>query len=487
MEEERENPNPLPHVLIFPLPVQGPVNCMLKLAELLCLAGGITITFLNTDHNHRRLLACTDIENRFSKYPTFQFATVPDGLPEENPRSGDRFMEIFDGLEKMATPLLKKMLAPGGMSKDVNCLIADGILNFAYDVADEVGVPVIYFDTISPCGLWAYLCLQKLIDSAEVPFKGNDLDVLINNVPGMKGFLRRRDLPNFYRINDLKDDPFIEKVVLENRRVPEARGLILNTFEELDGPIALAQIRSLVPNVYSIGPIHSYLKSQLAKTQSITSKDSTNSLWKEDRSCMNWLDLQPDKSVIYVSIGSLAVMEKHQVIEFWYGLVNSGWRFLWVRRPNAVVSGGDLLNEEIPDEIKKATEERGCLVSWAPQEEVISHRAIAGFFTHSGWNSTLESIVSGVPMLCWPQFVDQPVNSRMVSEVWKIGLDMKDTCDRVVIERLINELVEEIKREKFAGSASELARMAEQSIMEDGSSHCNFKRLVHDIKSMVNI
>lgn len=172
MEEEKENPNPLPHVLIFPLPVQGPVNCMLKLAELLCLAGGFTITFLNTDHNHRRLLSCTDVENRFSKYPAFQFATIPDGLPEENPRSAGQFMEMFDALEEVGMPLLRRMLAPGGMSKAVNCFIVDGILNFAHDVADEVGIPVVYFDTISPCGLWTYFCLQKLIDSGEAPFDG---------------------------------------------------------------------------------------------------------------------------------------------------------------------------------------------------------------------------------------------------------------------------------------------------------------------------
>lgn len=266
---------------------------------------------------------------------------------------------------------------------------------------------------------------------------GDDLDVLIENVPGMEGFLRRRDLPNFYRSKNLKDDPVVSKIALENRRVPEARGLILNTFEELDRPIALTQIRSLVPNVYCIGPIHNYLKYRLAATQAITSKVSTNGLWKEDRSCIDWLDLQPEKSVIYVSIGSLATMEKHQVIEFWHGLVNSGWRFLWIRRPNGVAAGEDVSNEEIPDEIRKATEERGCVVSWAPQEDVLSHPAIAGFFTHSGWNSTLESIAAGVPMICWPHFVDQLVNSRMVSEVWKIGLDMKDICDRAVIERMI--------------------------------------------------
>ncbi|MFQ6647108.1 hypothetical protein Gotur_020416, partial [Gossypium turneri] len=88
----------------------------------------------------------------------------------------------------------------------------------------------------------------------------------------------------------------------------------------------------------------------------------------------------------------------------------------------------------VPTELVEGTKERGYIVDWAPQEDVLSHGAIGGFLTHSGWNSTLESVTAGVPMICG----DQQLNSRFVEEVWKLGLDMKDVSDRRVVEQMVN-------------------------------------------------
>lgn len=309
---------------------------------------------------------------------------------------------------------------------------------------------------------------------------GDDLDAPIQSVPGMEGFLRRRDLPSFCRTTDL-NDPVIQLAMRECRQVPRSRGLILNTFEDLDGPV-LSHLRSLCPNLYPVGPLHTHLKTRL-ETQSTPPPASSDSLWQEDKSCMAWLDAQPSRSVIYVSIGSLAMMSMEQLVEFWHGLVNSGVRFLWVRRPNSIV--GEDSAGQIQEELSEATKERGCLVSWAPQEEVLAHPAIGGFLTHSGWNSTLESLMEGVPMVCWPYFVDQHVNSRFVSEVWKIGIDIKDTCERGVIEKMIKDLMN-AKGDEFRQSMDRLSKLARESINvgEGGSSVCNLNRLIEDIRSM---
>ncbi|XP_059627100.1 7-deoxyloganetic acid glucosyltransferase-like [Cornus florida] len=471
-----------PHVIIIPLPLQGPVNCMLKLAELLSLAG-INVTFLNTDHVHRRLLRHTHIHSRFARFPSFRFQTVSDGLPEDHPRTADRFLDMFDAFVAVTKPLLRDMLTSGGPSSDterpVTCVIADGIFDFVLDTAKENGIPVIYFDTLSPCCIWIYLCLPKLIEAGEFPFKGNNLDTPIKSVPGMEGFLRRRDLPAFCRSGDISDTQ-IQISLSETRQLPKAHGIILNTFQDLEEP-TLSHIRSLCPNLYSIGPIHNLHKTNLAEETSSSPPASSNSFWEEDRDCMTWLDAQPLRSVVYVSFGSLLVTTRDDLMEFWHGLVNSGKKFLWVIRTNAVA--GEDGDRQIPAELSEGKKESGYITRWAPQEEVLAHPAVGGFLTHSGWNSTLESIVAGVPMICWPAGVDQQVNSRFVSEVWKVGLDMKDTCDRVVIENMVNNLME-VRRDELVSSADEMAKLAKKSVSEGGSSLRDFNRLIQDIKFM---
>ncbi|CAH2080455.1 unnamed protein product [Thlaspi arvense] len=426
MDQERL---PSPHVLIFPLPLQGPVNSMLKLAELLCLAG-LRVTFLNTHHNHRRLIRFSDMAARLEQYPSLRFATISDGLPEDHPRCGPRIMEMFESLEAATKPHFRELLVSGGFT----CVIAELVMGFPLDVCEEVGVPVFCFDTISPICLWVYACIPRLIEAGELPFRGNNMDELVTNVAGMEGILRRRDLPHFCRAADLYD-PHYNVVSTEIRKIRRSQGLILNTFEELDGP-TLSNLRSLSPNTYAVGPLHRHLKARHAGAS-----QSSNSVWKEDRSCMAWLDAQPEESVIYVSIGSVSMMT----------------------------------NDEVPSVLLEATKERGCMVSWAPQEEVLAHPAIGGFLTHSGWNSTIESIVEGLPMVCWAYHIDQLVNSRFVGEVWRLGMDMQDRCDRATVEKMVRHVMEE-RRNEFKKSADRMAMLARASVDEEGPSFCDFNR-----------
>lgn len=300
------------------------------------------------------------------------------------------------------------------------------------------------------------------------------MDRLITSVPGMESFLRCRDLPSFCQVRDIRD-PQLHLVASETRQSARARALILNTFEDLEGPV-VSHIRAHCPKTYTIGPLHAHLKVRLAKDVSTSS--SSNTLFEVDGSCMAWLDSQSLKSVIYVSFGSITVMKRDALMEFWHGLVNSNKRFLWVIRSDMIAGeGGD---GQIPAELVAATKERGYMVGWVPQEEVLAHPAVGGFLTHSGWNSTLESIVAEVPMICWPYFADQQIISRYVGEVWKLGMDMKDVCDRKIVERMVNDLMVEI-RDEFVRSTAEMARLAKKSVNEGGSSYCNLDVLIEDI------
>ncbi|PON87606.1 UDP-glucuronosyl/UDP-glucosyltransferase [Trema orientale] len=179
MEMEYQGPQvaPPPRVLIFPLPAQGHVSSMLKLAELLALAG-LHVTFLNTDHIHNRLVRCTDVETRLSKYPGFLFRTISDGLEDHHPRTGDRIADVFFSMKEKTKPVLREMLVSGKLGSDdsplVTCIISDGIFGgFTIDVAEELGVPIIHFRTASACYFWSYFSFPDLIESGELPMRGN--------------------------------------------------------------------------------------------------------------------------------------------------------------------------------------------------------------------------------------------------------------------------------------------------------------------------
>ncbi|PWA92949.1 UDP-glucuronosyl/UDP-glucosyltransferase [Artemisia annua] len=215
----------------------------------------------------------------------------------------------------------------------------------------------------------------------------------------MKG-LRLKDMPSFLRSTD-PDEFMVNYVIRETTRTKKASAIILNTFDDLEHDV-LNELSSIYPNVYSIGPLNALLRDMENRDLQFLG----SSLWKEETECMEWLDSKEPKSVVYVNFGSITVMTPQQLVEFSWGLANSNQTFLWVIRPD-LVSGDSAM---LPPEFTEMTRERGLLASWCPQEKVLNHASIGGFLTHCGWNSTLESISCGVPMICWPFFAEQPTN-----------------------------------------------------------------------------
>lgn len=213
-----------------------------------------------------------------------------------------------------------------------------------------------------------------------------------------------------------------------------------------------------------------------------TPSNFSGSLIKEDHSCVAWLDKQTNSSVLYISLGSLTPMTQNEFVEFAWGLSNSEQPFLWVVRPGSVL-GSDWI-ESLPVDFKESVGERGCIVKWAPQKKVLEHAAVAGFWSHCGWNSTMESISEGVPMICRPNSGDQKVNARYVNYVWRVGLEFEnDVLERGEVERVVRRLMVDGEGMEIRKSAKDLKEKVEVCIGKGGSSSNSLHDLVELIRS----
>ncbi|QCD79127.1 cyanohydrin beta-glucosyltransferase [Vigna unguiculata] len=210
--------------------------------------------------------------------------------------------------------------------------------------------------------------------------------------------------------------------------------IIINTFQELEDEV-LNALMAINPNIYNIGPLQLLGRHFPDKDNGF--KTSGSNLWKNDLGCIKWLDQWQPSSVIYVNYGRITVMSEDHLKEFAWGLANSNLPFLWIRRPDLVMGECTSLPQAFLDEVKG----RGYITSWGPQDEVLSHPSVGVFLTHCGWNSTVEGICGGVPMIGWPFFAEQQTNCRYICTNSGIGMDVKDDVKREEVTTLVKEMI----------------------------------------------
>ncbi|OAY47539.1 UDP-glycosyltransferase 83A1 [Manihot esculenta] len=447
-----------PHVIVVPCPAQGHVAPLMKLAYNLA-NHGVKVTFVNTESTHVKLMSAMS-EKLKEKIP-IRLVSVPEGLDGED-------MKVFTERAPSTMPPLLQNLIENinelNIDEQVTHVIADVSAGWALQAAEKMGIERVAF---VPCGV-ATLALALhtrrlteagMIDVDGTPMK-DELISLSNRIPAWK----KNELSWSFHGN-----PEWEKFVFQHfirttiEIVKISNWLLANSFYELE-PSAC----DLIPNISPIGPL----------CASDHLGTFAGNFWPEDSTCLNWLDQQPPRSVIYAAFGSTRVCNQQQFNELALGLEMVGRPFLWVIRSD--FTNGKV---EFPDDFIKRVEKNGKIVKWAPQEKALTHPSTACFFSHCGWNSTMEGISNGVPFLCWPYFTDQFHNRNYICETWKVGLELIPDKNGIVTRHEIKTKLEKLLSDKdIEANSLKLKEMARKSISEGGSSFNNFISFVKQIK-----
>lgn len=333
----------------------------------------------------------------------------------------------------------------------------------AFDVAREFDISPHLFMPTSGMGVCFGFYLPKLHEKYACEYR--DLPEPIK-LPGCVP-LRGADLLD--PVQDRKS-PAYEFTLHHSKRFRLPDGILVNSFLDLENDALKALKEDIlgVPPIYPVGP--------LIQSNSVDWPDGSDSL--------RWLDQQPGGSVLFVCFGSGGTLPSEQINELAHGLEMSGQRFIWVvRRPRkktaneayfAVQSGIDPL-DFLPSGFLDRTKEVGLVVSyWAPQIQILSHESTAGFVTHCGWNSILESIVYGVPLLAWPLYAEQKMNAVFLTDdakvALRVGCDENGIVGRDHISKLIKQLIKGEEGKLIRRKMSNLKEVAAKVLSESGSS-----------------
>ncbi|TQD84229.1 hypothetical protein C1H46_030207 [Malus baccata] len=473
-----------PHAVCIPLPFQSHIKAMLKLAKLLHYKG-FHVTFVNTEFNQRCFLKSLG-PNSLDHLPNFQFETIPDGLPDSEADATTRNLPLLcDSIRKnFLSPFRNLLLKLNDTASSnnsfvippVTSIVSDGFMPFAITAAEELGLPIAVFFTVAAVGFMGCKQYPTLVEKGLAPLKDESyftngiLDMVLDWIPGVKA-IRLRDLPDSFQTTNPDDIRF--NFILEAAfEVHKASAVVVHTFDALE-PDVLDALSSMIPHVYAVGPLQLLLN----QVPEDPLEPMGYSLWKEETEGLEWLNAKAPNSVVYVNFGSLAVVTPQQLIEFGWGLANSKLPFFWVIRPNLVVGESAIF----PPEFVAETKERGLITGWCPQEQVLNHPSVGGFLTHSGWNSTIESLSAGVPMLCCPLFADQTTNCLYTCNEWGIGMEISKDAKRDDVEKIVKEMIVGEKGKKMKNKAEEWKKLAEKATAPHGSSWTNLDNLVNRV------
>ena len=489
------------HFVMLPLGTQGHLIPMIDIARLLAQRMNIIVTIVTTPSNAARFnsIIHRDIQSGLPIHVLqLQFPHTEAGLPEGSESldtlPSPTFVKNFMHAVSLLQQPLEKMLQE--LNPNPSCIVSDKHIVWAGETAQKFHIPRILFDGMS--------CFARLFDHTLYTLKAHESVSEISKpflIPGLPDRieLTKAQLPGSFNPGS---DQILNKIREKVREAEEgAYGVLVNSFEELEGEYLKEHKKKSGEKVWCIGPVSLCNKDELDKAQrGYSNYKASND--KEKDCLLKWLDSWAHGSVVYACLGSLNRLMPSQLVELGLGLETSKRPFVWVIRGACIRKEFENWLKE--DKFEERIRGQGLLIrGWAPQVLILSHPAIGGFLTHCGWNSTVEGVSAGVPMVTWPLFAEQFYNEKFIVQVKKIGVrvgaemvvhlgEEEEKFGVLVKRNQIKEAIDKVMDDGKEGEerrlrAKKLAEAAKEAVEEDqGSSYLNITLLLDDIIQNMN-
>ncbi|KAJ1282503.1 hypothetical protein BS78_03G057400 [Paspalum vaginatum] len=455
-----------PHVLLVCFPSQGNVNPMLRLAKRLAVKG-LLVTCCTTSGVSAQLLAATS--------SSASGVVVSSGVDGVRVGSGRIRFEFLDdhGNEKADLLRYLETSAPAAFAellerqaeagRPVACVVGTPFVPWAVDVAAAAGVraAVLWVQSCAVFSLY-YHYAHGLVEFFPSDSE-RDQDARVQ-LPGLPP-LSAAEVPS-YLLPSSPYKMYADVIVSQLRNIDRASWVLVNSFAKLE-PDVLAALPGVTPRPPQLIPVGPLI--ELDEDGGEVRGD----LIKAADDCVGWLDAQAPRSVVYASVGSIVVLSAEEAAEMAHGLASTGRPFLWVVRPDT----RPLLPEGFVDTVA----DRGMVVPWSPQESVLAHASTACFLTHCGWNSTLETVAAGVPVVAFPYWGDQCTDAKFLVDEFRMGVRLRAPLRREAVREAVDAAVAGPEADAMLSSAKTWSAVARAAMAPGGSSDRHVQAFVDEI------
>ncbi|XP_058200920.1 crocetin glucosyltransferase, chloroplastic-like [Rhododendron vialii] len=460
------------HFLLLTFPAQGHINPCLQLGKRLVRVG-VHVTFVTSVSAQR------SISRNNGTLDGLKFANAFSDGYDEGFKFEDDMSHFFSEIRSNGSQRLREIIATSREEGyPVSCLVYNLVLPWAAKVARDCHVPsaLLWIQPAAVLNIYYYF------------FNGYE-DVMLKNsndpswsikLPGLP-LLNGRDLPFAMFPSNLDSSSgilYIFKELIQTLDDSESNPKILvNTFDAIE-PEALKVIEKY--DLTAIGPL---IPSAFLDGSDPLDTSFGGDLFQKTKDYTLWLNSKPESSVIYISFGTILNFPKSQMEEIARGLLETRRPFLWVIREK---ENKDEEKEEDWLRCMEELEQQGNIVPWCSQLDVLSHPSLGCFVTHCGWNSTLESMSSGVPVVAFPHWSDQGTNATMIVDVWKIGVRVGKNEEGIVESDEVKRCIEKVMGAEEGGeemrrNAKKWKDLAQEAVKEGGSSDKNLKAFVEEV------